>query len=249
MRYDFSVKADDILILEKLQEHGVAIVEDYVKKDMLEKLNHEFNKLLDGHIPNSGAKVNPYSNGRCIILSPHQMPVDSYPAIKETFEADFMLRVKNAYLGPQAGLNTEIFVVNDVVGTKHHANDLHFDVRPTFKFFLYLTDTTEENGAFSCVPGSHQRTKKIRERLGSKISYKNRELSRDLPYTEDEIIPLEGSAGTLIIFTTETFHRAGRVHSGERRVMRGHCRLPKDQPRSDKSLRFRFQRVLQRFGL
>jgi len=39
---------------------------------------------------------------------------------------------------------------------------------------------------------------------------------------------VEGKAGSLIIFDTQTWHKAGIVSSGERRVMRGHTR-PKEE--------------------
>jgi ectoine hydroxylase-related dioxygenase (phytanoyl-CoA dioxygenase family) len=45
-------------------------------------------------------------------------------------------------------------------------------------------------------------------------------LSRDLPFTEEEMVAVEGSAGTLIVFDTDVFHKTGNVVSGERRVMR-----------------------------
>ena len=102
------------------------------------------------------------------------------------------------------------------MGSKHVANDMHFDVTPTFKYFLYLTDTTHENGAFTCVPKTHKITQEIREKEGSNITQKNMAITRQLPFKEAEAIPVEGEAGTLIIFTTETFHKAGIVSKGER---------------------------------
>ena len=64
----------------------------------------------------------------------------------------------------------------------------------------------------------------IRKRLGPAISYENRHLTRQLPMGESDALSIEGPADTLIIFDTDVFHQAGRMHEGERRVMRAHSR-------------------------
>ena len=75
-------------------------------------------------------------------------------------------------------------------------------------------------------PACRVRTKseKIRKKYGNKISYENRHLTRQLDYKKEQIIPIEGKAGDLIIFNTDVWHRAGIVKKGERKVMRGHTR-------------------------
>ena len=128
------------------------------------------------------------------------------------------------YMGPECDFNSKIFLCKDVVGSSHVANELHFDVLRTFKFFLYLTDTNEENGAFRVIPGSHQITHYIRKRLGDQITYENRALTRELPMTPKDTMPVIGEAGTLIIFDSDVFHQAGTMREGVRKVMRAHSR-------------------------
>jgi len=217
-----------------VKNHGLAIIPDYFSKQELIKINQEFEKALTRR--SVGIQPMEYSNGRAAKAILSLIKKTDFPCIKSVFTDDFMEKVANAYFNNELySLNKEIFIVNDVVGTKHHANDLHFDVKPTFKFFLYLTDTTAENGAFSCVPGSHKITKELRAKNGNKITYENRHITRELPVKEEDVISIEGTAGTLIIFTTEVFHRAGRVSKGERKVMRGHCRLLEDKNVSHQS--------------
>ena len=135
--------------------------------------------------------------------------------------------ISEKFLKKEANLNEEIFIVKDVVGSKHIANDLHYDVTPTLKFFVYLSETTEENGAFRCVPGSHKRTKIYRK--DKNISFDERYVTRELDTQDFPMeIPIEGKAGTLIIFHTDVWHKAGIVSKGDRRVMRGHTRPKKD---------------------
>ena len=210
-----------------LKDYGIAIIPSFVESTARQSLLKEFEHILGNEEKEAISKF-PYSNGRGAKVTRDLLNSVELPTTQKVFSDPLMREITDQFWGKASNLNYEIFVVNDVVGTKHHANDLHFDVVPTFKFFIYLTDTTAENGAFSCVPGSHKMAAEIREKLGDKISYKNRELSRDLPVTEEDVISIEGKAGTLIIFTTETFHRAGTVSKGERKVMRGHCRKPQD---------------------
>lgn len=207
-----------------LDEYGVAIVPDYLSSQVVSKLKSEFDDFIsspDTHYK----KKTPYSNGKCSRVSFDTLDVKRYNQTSAVFSSDFMNSVAYKFFeDSKFKLNSEIFVVKDVIGSRHIANDLHFDVNPTLKFFIYLTDTREENGAFSCVPGSHLETKKIRKKYKNQIDYKNRDLTRDLPVENEDIISIEGDAGTLIIFTTETFHKAGIVTHGERLVMRGHTR-------------------------
>lgn len=209
-------------IMELLKEKGIAVIENYFSEEEMSLLKEEFDIILNTEI--KGIVPIDYSLGQGKVI--HKLNVDfsNLPKTKSIFYNNDFKQIADRYIKVENELNREIFVVKDVVGSKHHANDMHFDVVATFKFFIYLTDTNEQNGAFCCVPGSHKRTAKIREELGSKISYDNRYLSRDLPYSEDEVISVNGKAGTLIIFDTDVFHKAGHVSEGERLVMRGHTR-------------------------
>lgn len=217
------------LLVDKLNEYGVVIIPEYLGAEDIEQLKVEFEDFLSSE-DTPYKKKTPYSDGRAARVDRETLDTKRYPKTSEVFSAPFMRELTDAFWGKETKLNREIFVVNDVVGSKHVANDLHFDIKPTFKFFIYLTDTTAENGAFSCVPGSHKLTPKLREEYGEKISFDNRDQSRELPVKEEEeVIPIEGKAGSLIIFTTETFHKAGFVSKGERLVMRGHCRKEKQE--------------------
>ena len=209
-------------VKQDLTESGISIVESYLSSESLTQLKVEFDFVLEHS--DDGISFLHYSLGKGAVIHKLKCDFSNLPVTKSVFYSETFESISNDYLGVENELNKEIFVVKDVVGSKHHANDLHFDVSSTFKFFIYLTDTNEENGAFCCVPGSHKRTAIIREELGDEVSYENRYLTRKLPYTEDEVVSVNGKAGTLIIFDTDVFHKAGHVSKGERLVMRGHTR-------------------------
>ncbi|MDA7803428.1 phytanoyl-CoA dioxygenase family protein [Crocinitomix sp.] len=246
MNQNIYIENKEEIILDVLKENGIAVIEEFYDLDTVKELIKEFNFILSNEI--SGVSKFDYSVGQCKIINKLECDFANFKKTQEIFYRNDFQDIADAYLKVNNELNKEIFVVKDIVGSKHHANDLHFDVVSTFKFFIYLTDTNEENGAFSCVPGSHKRTAKIREELGDDISYENRELTRKLPYTEDEVISVNGKAGTLIIFDTDVFHKAGNVIKGERLVMRGHTRPIKTEASSSQNPRKAsiIQRILRK---
>lgn len=213
---------DPAQVFKVVNQYGLAVLPNYSQPDVLKALNLEFDQILD----NGGQGIKPIDldRGRGAIVSRLEIDSAKFPQTFSAFGVEFMQELSGLYWQKPVVPNEQVYVMNEVVGTTHLAQDLHFDVTPTFKFFLYLTDTTAENGAFSCVPGSQKVTAGLRQKYGKEIGYETRHLTRELPFREEEVVSVEGPAGTLIIFTTEVFHRAGVVQSGERRVMRGHTR-------------------------
>jgi hypothetical protein len=218
---------EPVKLLSMLKDYGVVLVEKYITPDTLEALNSEFDTFLSNPSNNYQERT-PYADGRAARVHRSKIPKEIYPATSAVFSSEWMEPLASQYLGGSVELNKKIYVVNDVVGKRHIANDLHFDVLNSFKYFIYLTDTTAENGAFTCAPGSHYQSLQLRQQHGSKVSFEHREVTRDLPVEDYELISIEAPAGSLIIFDTDVFHRAGVVSSGERRVMRGHTRLRKE---------------------
>ncbi len=206
-----------------LNDHGVCVIDEYLEADHLEEIQKEFGQFLDSEY--EGVEHTDYSLGECARIYKNKFPVSKFTVTNEVFYGDFFRDIASRFYSEKFNLNSEIFAVKDVVGSNHIANDLHYDVIRTLKFFIYLKDTTASNGAFECVPNSHKKTEEYRLKYGSKISFENREITRDLDLDEfEKPIPVEGSAGSLIIFNTDVWHRAGKVTVGERWVMRGHTR-------------------------
>jgi hypothetical protein len=207
------------LVMKLLKQYGVIRVPGYYGGEDLQGLNAEFNRLLECKEPY--LKRMDYSVGKGSSVAGSALDKTDYPYTWKTYHAPFMNEIVSEYfertdVNPVLG----IYFVLDVVGSAHHAQNLHFDVERSLKYFIYLTDTSTQNGAFVCAPGSKTVSDSIRKKYVGKINYDNRELSRDLPFTEEEMVAVEGSAGTLIVFDTDVFHKTGNVVSGERRVMR-----------------------------
>jgi ectoine hydroxylase-related dioxygenase (phytanoyl-CoA dioxygenase family) len=206
-------------IKDVLTQNGVCIYQSFLDQETLKTLQSEFHQILD--IKNEGYLVSrSYDKGAAALVELSQVPTEMI--ISKVFKKSFYQELLHEYW-PQQDLvsNHKIFVVKDVPGTKHIAQDLHFDVARTLKFFIYLTDTNEKNAAFKCVPGSHKWVmENRRKKYKDKISYENRHLSR-VPEFNDRAVSMNGKAGDLIIFDTDTLHCAGQCSEGERWVMRG----------------------------
>lgn len=208
-------------ILNHINTQGVLIIHNYIDKDKLDNLL-KIHYRIEGNLINSkGLEKSDLEPGYMARYRKGTNP--NLKNIDNIFSAEWMRKLSTEYFANRVNLNSEIFIGLDQPGTNHIAQDLHFDIIPTLKFFLYLNDVTESNGAFSCVPKSHTLTKDIRSKHKG-IDFDSREITREHNFAEDEIIPVEASAGSLIIFTTEVWHKAGKVANGERRIMRGHTR-------------------------
>jgi len=201
----------------------VVHVENQCLDESLAKLNKEFDLITNGNLT-SGCNPLELSIGTGVSLLFTSENEGFVPETFRFFKQDWMQEISDKFWGNRIALNPSLYVMHELPGTNHIAQDLHFDVNKTLKFFLYLNDVTVTNGAFSCVPKSHKESEKIRQIYGDEISYKNRHLTRQLDHNEEQIIPIEGKAGDLIIFNTDVWHRAGKVREGERKVMRGHTR-------------------------
>ena len=204
-----------------MSANGVVHLKHQCQHESLSKLNNEFDLITNGNL-SSGCHPLQLSVGKGVSFRFTSENKSFVPETFRFFKQDWMQKISDHFWKKSIKINTNLYIMHELPGTQHLAQDLHFDVKKTLKFFLYLNDVNVVNGAFSCVPGSHKKTEKIRGIYGNEISYENRHLTRQLDYKDDHIIPIEGEAGDLIIFDTDVWHRAGIVREGERRVMRGH---------------------------
>jgi hypothetical protein len=143
-----------------------------------------------------------------------------YPAIHSVFYTEWARAVVTGYFGSKCAFN-------EVVCSTHEREPLkpitapHFDTVQALKLFVYLTDTSERNGAFRYAPGTHianaAEALRWRESGGRIVDTPN------VAYPEEaaQMLPFEGCAGTLLIFDTNGFHTGGTLQPGEeRRVIR-----------------------------
>ena len=110
-----------------------------------------------------------------------------------------------------------------------------------------MNDVTKENGTFFIQPNSHKSGKKLRQKawdnsipkpndsflkkiiinlLSKSFKEVKNRIELDYPelYDESKLIPVEGKAGTLIVFDSDIFHQGGKINKKgvERIVLRMH---------------------------
>ena len=204
----------------------------FLGSNQLEAVRGEAERLLGDE--KVGVIERDYHVGRSISVYREQWVPERYPATAALMETPLMREVANGYMGRSCSFNHHFFVTRETTANEP-ITDLHYDRLPTLKFFIYLLDTDRANGAFECVPGSQCIVQEIRDyhlRRGVRVV--------DLPnFAAPEWlgkpVPMEGPAGTMIVFTTDVFHQGGVVSPGrERWVVRAHTRanpLPQYEPR------------------
>mgnify|MGYP001352441665 CR=1 FL=1 len=203
-------------VIEEIKDVGLYIYPELVEKSVVDKLREQTLSILGDRGDTD------YKFGTSINMGGLD---EQYGPIREFFDTKYFNGLAHQYGKTEA---------RAVMATHDYQNDngterngfLHFDRTHTFKFFLYLTDCDESSGAFRYVPGSRQlgetlRTQATIDAGGDYKTIANRlEIDYiDLNYTVTDAKPLEGKAGTLFAFDTDTFHMGGVIQDGKERVV------------------------------
>ncbi len=211
-------------IVETVQRWGIIVFPGYIQGNQLIKLNTEFDSLVTNR-SRLGFAVDEYENIANVRVRRNDLNSADYPETASFFEGPLMSEVSDAYYGADNyRLNGEIFV-SEITETKGPQTKppfaLHFDKRNVLKFFIYLTDTDERNGAMRALPGSNVHNRAVREDAMRRTALND--IDNVLPEPLVPSIPICGPAGTLFIFDTDMCHGASSVQAGlTRRTMRGH---------------------------
>jgi len=227
MSYDFTIAkniATPDNIINTIQKYGVVHIPEYASVSNIETTMRQ---LLDNETDSS------YEFGKAARYRGDDLNKLSQE-ILDLFDNELSRSITQDFFKGPHHFNQEIFITHEYQNDNGLARNgfLHFDRMLTFKLFYYVLDTNASNGAFSCVPGSHIKGESLRchewaasndyAEIGNRLAIDH----PDLGYNEDSAIPIEGPAGTLIIFITDTFHKGGIVEDGkERLVIRSHSRL------------------------
>lgn len=230
-----------------LDQKGIFKIDSYLTLPEIDSIKSE---VLKYHKTNG--KTYPFGSTYAINDLKH-LPSDSFQ--KSIFSKRWMKELFLAYNNNiSKGFFSSIYSTHDYKfdGSIGRNGFLHFDRNASLKFFLYLNDVTKENGAFYIQPGSNKLGKKLREKAWGKLiptpndnfikkifqkffgktfnQVKNR-IEIDYPelYDSSKLIPVEGKAGTLIVFDSDIFHLGGLIEKKGlvRLVLRMHSYLSK----------------------
>ena len=217
-------------IMQHLDDWGVVQIPHYIED--IGPIKTEAKVILDA-IPEGK-----YPFGKATTLSSHR-EIRKYPQIHDAFSSSWVRDITDEYVGKPNHFLEGLFITNEYRSDQGLARNayLHFDRYWSFKFMLYVTDVDRSSGAFSCVPGSHKHGKELRGSAWTVTKDYEKVLNRihedydQLGYSADDVVPVEGKSGTMIIFDTNTFHLGGIIEPGkERLVIRSHTFKHGDRP-------------------
>lgn len=211
----FKNESDTVALLKK---EGVFIIENYIQGTALENLHQEVLSLCE----QKGGHYELGRNYRGGNLNSHKSQA---PILFDTFNQDWMKNLNSSYRN-QVFCNNLYATYDFKPPSDGSAKNswLHYDKDRCLKFFIYLSDIDKDSGAFYCSPYSVEKTQILRNTI--KDYARERRIEKTFPDLVEEFPPqaVEGAAGTLIVFDTDTFHKGGVVKKGKSRlVVRAHC--------------------------
>lgn len=209
-------------IIEKVKTNGVCIIKNYVDNQKLNKIEKEFDDILDKY------KIyldDNYEPNRCLRtnLNTEIINQNNNYNIYSLFANQFVLNIANNILGNFKSDN--IFIHHDYKNINSNNTHPHFDYDRKLKFYLCVNDMNKTNGCFKVLPNKMDLVEEKR-----KINRRNNIFTPDHKFyngTEikiEELIPLECKGGDLIIFDTNCIHAGGDSFEEEkyRKVIRLH---------------------------
>ncbi len=205
---------------EQYQEEGYFILESALDDAMLEYIRAECDRLtaeMEAKMAEEAVKTRGinHKGSRYFVSNRHR----DNPSLRPYIFSELMAEICGSTLGPAAYLFHEQFVVKGPeVGMKfgwhQDSGYVGFDHRPYMSCWAALDDVTEENGTVYVLPFSragtrHRQEHSILDESNDKIGY----------FGDDPGIPVIAPAGSILVFSSVSFHRSSpNISDGWRRV-------------------------------
>ncbi|MER5468345.1 phytanoyl-CoA dioxygenase family protein [Streptomyces sp. NPDC002935] len=229
-------------------EFGVAVVPGWLAGDELSDLQDEFEGAfaaakgteLETLTPEGKDISQRYGQSRTGLHLKYNHGDElkqALPRTHEIFTQEWMASVASSYLGLPCTLNRHLILTDDFKPDKE-ITWYHFDEIGALKFLVYLDDVDRDNGPFQAIPGTTSATSRLREsewltfddfrkiRIDV-FNQHSEELFHTLygqykSFLLSRALTFQAPAGSLLVFDTDTIHRAGPLAEGRRRrVVRG----------------------------
>jgi ectoine hydroxylase-related dioxygenase (phytanoyl-CoA dioxygenase family) len=204
---------------KKYQEDGFFILENVIQEDELEKIRSECDDLIrqqDKEMEELKVDTLGLSrkNSRYFVFLAYK----ERPHLGNFIFSDKMAEICKATIGDDAYLFWEQFVVKgtDKKGAEFtwHQDSGYVDHehRPYVNAWIPLDDVNEENGTIYLLPYSLAGT-------SEKIEHKPIEGTKDREgyFGQEKGIPANIKAGSIVIFSSTTFHRSGANNTDKMR--------------------------------
>lgn len=213
---------DTDTLFRKFMQNGVAVVEDFFYTSEVARIKDElmphYEKMQDGDMHVYGGKTQEqgYSYGKLLRITDKGFP--DFKALSSTFNERWFKDFTDRFFGIPNVKNLQTFCTWEYLtpekaqGATRNSHP-HIDPYFALKYFIYLTDTRKENGAFKVIKGSHidggnYRLSQPLEHL-TKEGYKLEESG--LNFSESQMEYVEANAGALVIVNTDAIHAGGVI--------------------------------------
>lgn len=208
-----------------VSSYGICVVENFIDKENILNLKGELDEILKSNIEKSRDIETNYTLLKRLSIHSTKPFSNIYNfcnfGLFKTLASDF-------FSTNNTNIKEEVYIHRDKNGADNNVK-WHQDPQVSLKFFLYLQDTDENCGAMQYSIGSHSdgiyRLKAVRLMGDS-----NPTLGRTEKFISNKVI-LKAKGGSLLVFNTAGFHRAGDIKIGKKReVIRVH--FSKKYPKS-----------------
>ena len=225
-----------------LREEGLCILPGFLSQQSVQGIRSDFEGLFQS-VGAKGIKVHQKTAiATSLAVDWDRVDRSAYRGLAQQLDDGPMRRATDAYFGEESIFPQKIFAVRTLPSAEP-VNRLpflpHTDRLHMLKFILYLTDVSAESGATRIITGSHNQRKSARRNWLASGKHQ-RAFKNILPVPIEDMTPVEGVAGTLLILDTDVPHASGQVHAGHiREIIRidtmnlHEAYGPLGQPRSD----------------
>ncbi|MCH8977882.1 MAG: phytanoyl-CoA dioxygenase family protein [Armatimonadetes bacterium] len=215
---------------EFYDENGFLVVEGAFSAEEVEGLNAETVAIcrgergeFEGHVPAEGTDDEVIGRYLCIHF-PHKIS----PLMTEQIGHRAIVDALTTVIGPNVKCMQSMLFVKSAgkPGQAWHQDEAYIPTRDRSLtgVWLALDDATLENGCLWVVPGSHKSGVLWPMRFHEDERFDCAHESYQTPYSDDDAVPVEVKAGSIVVFNGYLLHRSlpNRSSAGFRRVLVNH---------------------------
>lgn len=214
------------------RENGYLIIPNALSPDEIEAFRNETTAICRGergevnNLPEVTTEDNDEDvNQRILCIHMiHKISPFMYDALAHPVMADALTHI----IGPNVKcMQSMLFVkASGKPGQAWHQDEIYIPTRDKSLTggWIALDDATTENGCLWVIPGSHKRGILWPQRIQHDNRFDCAHETFRFPYTDDDAIPVEVKAGSMVFFNGYLLHRSlpNRAEAGFRRVLVNH---------------------------
>jgi phytanoyl-CoA hydroxylase len=213
-------------------ENGFLVVQDALSMPEVQALRDEALAICKGDLGDVHG-VNPVLPGQdsdevmkqylCIHF-PHKIS----PLMTDTLAHPFLVNALTTVIGPNVKcMQSMLFIkASGKPGQAWHQDEVYIPTRDRSLTgaWIALDDATVENGCLWAIPGSHKRGILWQMEEHDDRRFDCAGESRGYPYTNDDAVPIEVKAGSVVVFNGYLLHRSlpNYAAAGYRRALVNH---------------------------